>query len=118
MKAESQTKPHCAQVEERPGCIQAALKVLGDKWTPLLLGHLVEGNKTFSELSSELPGISPRTLSARLDGLEAAQIIGKTCYCEHPPRFKYGLTEKGKDLKSILTQMAEWGNKYSQKAKS
>ncbi len=109
---ENRQSPMCSQIEDRPGCIQAALKVLGDKWTPLLLGHLVEGKKTFSELGSDLPGISPRTLSARLDNLESAGIIIKSQYCEHPPRYKYGLTNKGKGLRNILTQMADWGNKY------
>lgn len=102
----------CSQVEDKPGCIQAALKVLGDKWTPLLLGHLVERDKTFSDLSIELPGISPRTLSARLDSLQNDGIIAKTKYCKHPPRYTYGLTEKGQDLRIILTQMARWGSKY------
>jgi len=109
---ETQKKTLCSQVEDKPGCIQAALQVLGDKWTPLLLGHLVEGKKTFSELGSDLLGISPRTLSARLDNLETAGIISKFQYCEHPPRYKYGLTNKGKELRTILIQMADWGSKY------
>lgn len=100
-------------VEKKPGCIQAALEILGDKWTPLLLSHLVDSNKTFSELDHELPGISPRTLSARLDNLESQGIITKSCYCEHPPRFKYGMTKKGEDLRAILINMADWGSKYS-----
>lgn len=106
-------KPLCSEIENRPGCIEASLKILGDKWSPLLLGHLVEGEKTFSELSADLPGISPRTLSSRLDNLEAENIVVRNKYCDHPPRFKYALTEKGSDLRSILTQMADWGSKYS-----
>lgn len=113
MEATTPKQTLCSQVEDRPGCIQVALHVLGDKWTALLLGHLVESQKTFSELGTDLPGISPRTLSARLDNLEKAGIIAKSQYCEHPPRYKYGLTEKGKDLRSILIQMADWGKKYS-----
>ncbi len=105
--------PIVNKVEEKPGCIQAALAILGDKWSPLLLGNLVEESKTFGDLSGALPGISPRTLSARLDGLEACGIIAKKMYCQHPPRYKYELTKKGKDLRDILTQMATWGQKYS-----
>ena len=110
--SERVVEPHRMQIEKKPGCIQAALRILGDKWTPLLLGHLVEGKKTFSELSADLPGISPRTLSARLANLESKGIIEKFQYCEHPPRYKYGLSEKGRGLRSILVQMATWGNKY------
>lgn len=102
-----------SSVEQKPGCIQAALRILGDKWTPLLLSQLVESQKTFSQLDQSLPGISPRTLSARLDALEENGIIARSCYCQHPPRFTYSLTDKGKDLRSILVKMAAWGSKYS-----
>jgi DNA-binding HxlR family transcriptional regulator len=106
-------KPQCKGIEDKPGCIQAALKILGDKWTPLLLGQLVESSKTFGELELMLGGISPRTLSNRLDRLESEGIVQKTQYCEHPPRFNYGLTKKGKELRVILVQMANWGEKYT-----
>lgn len=105
-------KPQCSKLEKRPGCIQAALEILGDKWTPLLLGQLVSGQKTFGELELMLTGISPRTLSARLTKLEDEGIIKKNQYNAHPPRFKYDLTEKGRGLQEVLQQMADWGEKY------
>lgn len=105
-------KPQCNKIESRPGCIQAALEILGDKWTPLLLGQLVSGQKTFGELESMLTGISPRTLSARLDKLLEEKIVVKNQYNAHPPRYKYDLTQKGKDLQDAIKQMAEWGEKY------
>ncbi len=101
------------KVEEKPGCVKAALEIIGDKWSGLILGDLFDNKKTFSELSTDLPGISPRTLSARLDVLEESGIITRKCYCEHPPRYQYELTDKGQDLRSILTKMADWGEKYS-----
>ena len=100
------------KIEKRPGCVQAALSIMGDQWSPLLLAQLVEADKTFSELESALDGISPRTLSARLDKLEIAKVIARDQYCEHPPRFRYGLTQKGKELQDILVAMGEWGNRY------
>lgn len=106
-------KPLCKDIEDKPGCVQAALRILGDKWSPLLLGHLVDGQKTFGELDLMLGGISPRTLSARLDLLEAEGIIAKRLYCKHPPRYKYELTEKGSALRSILVQMGNWGKRYA-----
>ncbi len=100
------------QVEKRPGCVKAALEILGDKWTPLLLGQLVDTGHTFCELESALDGISPRTLSARLERLAMHGIVAKHMYCEHPPRFRYELTKKGSELQDILHAMAEWGDKY------
>lgn len=102
----------CTMLESKPGCIQAALNILGDKWTPLLLGQLVSENKTFGELEKSLCGISPRTLSQRLAKLELQKIICKVQYNAHPPRYKYELTQKGRELQEVLLKMADWGEKY------
>ena len=103
-----------SSVESRPGCIQSALCILGDKWSPLLLGLLFDQPRTFGELETYLSGISPRTLSARLDKLHHQGIISKRQYCEHPPRYRYELTQKGSELQDILKEMAEWGAKHHQ----
>lgn len=101
-----------SQVEKRPGCIQSALNIVGDKWSPLLLGQLVGGAMTFSELETALSGISPRTLSGRLNKLESEKIITRRQYNAHPPRYKYELTDKGRELQDVLVKMAVWGEKY------
>lgn len=106
-------KVPCNAIENRPGCIQAALHILGDKWSPLLIGQLVDGHKTFGELEIALVGISPRTLSSRLEKLTSERVVDTEQYCKHPPRYKYGLTQKGKELQSILVKMASWGERYS-----
>ena len=99
-------------LETKPGCIQRALVILGDKWTPLVIRDLSGASATFSDLETSLVGISPRTLSQRLNLLESERIIEKTCYCERPPRFEYSLTDKGRDLEKVLLDMAKWGEKY------
>lgn len=100
------------QLEARPGCIQATLKILGDKWTPLILRDLNIADATFSELEVSLVGISPRTLSQRLDKLESEKIVAKILYCEHPPRYRYQLTPKGAELQTILKHMGDWGARH------
>lgn len=109
-------KPQCEAVETRPGCIQAALCILGDKWSPLLISQLVSGAKTFGELEELLEGISPRTLSARLTKLQDDEIVARNQYQVHPPRFRYQLSEKGRGLQDILLKMGEWGEKYHNSA--
>jgi DNA-binding HxlR family transcriptional regulator len=101
------------QIEKTPGCMQEALKILGDKWTALILMELSSSSSTFSQLEVALSGISPRTLSQRLNKLESEDIVSKNCYCEHPPRYQYQITQKGKDLQSVLKKMADWGAKYA-----
>lgn len=97
---------------DQPLCIQTTLRIMGDKWTALILRDLVDGTNTFSCLEVSLKGISPRTLSQRLEMLQSEGIIDKRQYCEHPPRSKYLLTKKGTELQDVLIKMAEWGAKY------
>lgn len=100
------------QIEDRPGCIQETLRILGDKWTALILLQLSSTDATFSQLEDGLEGISPRTLSQRLDKLESENIIERCKYCDRPPRYRYQITAKGKELQSVLRKMAAWGAKY------
>lgn len=99
-------------LEPKIGCIAAAMEVIGSKWTALILRDLVGGPKRFGELERSLAGISPRTLSQRMDDLAAQGIVSRKSYAEVPPRCEYSLTEKGEDLVPILKQMAVWGEKH------
>lgn len=101
-----------SSLETKGGCIAAAMEIIGNKWTALILRDLHEGPRRFGELESSLQGISPRTLSQRLDDLEAHNIITKECFNEVPPRVTYTLTQKGQDIVPVLQQMANWGAKY------
>jgi DNA-binding HxlR family transcriptional regulator len=121
MKTTTTPNPATPVIESRIGCIAAAMEIIGNKWTALILRDLTTGPKRFGELEKSLSsngrgaGISPRTLSQRMDDLEAHGIITKKSYAEVPPRCEYTLTAKGQDLLPILKQMAVWGEKYYQK---
>jgi DNA-binding HxlR family transcriptional regulator len=99
-------------LEPKVGCISAAMKIIGNKWTALILRDLFSGPKRFCELEESVGHINPRTLSQRLDDLEAGGIITRQRFAEVPPRTAYSLTKKGEDLLPILQQMAAWGTKY------
>jgi len=100
------------EIENRPGCVASALCILGNKWTALIVKELSEGHVRFSTLEHTLTGISPRTLSQRLDDMEQEGLITKQSFAETPPRVEYTLTSKGRDLLPILKSMAEWGSRY------
>lgn len=100
------------QIEKQPGCIQSCLDIMGDKWTPLIIRDLSVSKAKFSDLQASLDGISPRTLSQRLDKLEKEQIVERRLYCERPPRYTYELTRKGRELQEILEKMASWGARH------
>ncbi len=90
--------------------VAKTLKVIGSKWTMLLLHNLFEGRKRFGELQRALPGISPKTLSQRLQELEKEGIITKTVFAEVPLHVEYNLTEKGESLGGIFKSLAKWGH--------
>jgi DNA-binding HxlR family transcriptional regulator len=100
------------ELEQKPGCINVCTKIIGEKWTALIIRDLSTDHQTFGNLEKDLVGISPRTLSQRLNKLEDEDIVSKSLYCEHPPRYKYALTKKGSELKAVLTAMADWGEHY------
>jgi DNA-binding HxlR family transcriptional regulator len=100
------------KLEAKEGCIATAMAIIGAKWTALILRDLHSGPKRFGELERSLHGISPRTLSQRLDDLEHCDIVSKQSFNEVPPRTEYTLTQKGRDLVPVLQQMAAWGDKY------
>lgn len=102
-----------SDIEARPGCVASALCILGNRWTALIVKELSEGCVRFSALEKALKGISPRTLSQRLDDMEEMKLITKKSFNEVPPRVEYTLTQKGKDLLPTLRSMAEWGDMYA-----
>lgn len=95
------------------GCpVEATLRVIGGKWTLLILRDLAEGPRRFSELQKSLGSVSPKCLSDRLKELEREGILTRTVYPEVPPRVEYALTEKGQALGSIIAAMREWGLRW------
>lgn len=89
--------------------VAKTLKVIGSKWTMMIIHNIFEGNNRFGSLQRSLPGISPKTLSQRLQELENEKIITKKVFAEVPLHVEYYLTDKGKSLGSIFDSLAQWG---------
>lgn len=89
--------------------VEKTLKIIGKKWTILIIHHLCDGTKRFGELQKLMNGISPRTLSLRLRTLEKSGIIKKKIFPEIPLHVEYSLTNKGLSLRSIIDSMQKWG---------
>ncbi len=101
------------QATETIGCVKAATKILGDKWTPQLLRFFInEESVRFCQIQDLVEGINPRTLSARLDSLEQEGIIEKVTAPEKS-RCEYRLTQKGKELTPILRDMQSWSERFA-----
>lgn len=100
-------------VDSRSACpVACSLDLLGDKWTLLVVRDLLLGKTTYSEFQNAPEGIPTNILAERLKRLLTAGIIEKSRYQERPVRYAYHLTKKGRDLRSVLLAMIDWGNKY------
>jgi DNA-binding HxlR family transcriptional regulator len=93
--------------------IERVVRLIGDKWTLLIIRDLLQGSRRFGQLHTSMPGISTRTLSARLDVLEQVGLIERQAYAEIPPRVEYSLTEQGRDLLPLLEAFRTCGEKWS-----
>ncbi len=93
-----------------PNCgVAKTLKIIGSKWTMMILHNLFDGAQRFGQLQRVLGDISPKTLSQRLQELEQAGIVKRKVFAEIPLHVEYSLTKKGESLKVIFDSMAQWG---------
>lgn len=93
--------------------IARAARLLGDTWTLLIVYHLSDGARRFSQLE-DATGMSPRVLAGRLRELEGQGMLTRTQYPEIPPRVEYELTDKGRatlpSLEALRAFGAHWLN--------
>ncbi len=77
--------------------IAAALEVVGERWSLLIVRDGFLGLRRFDELQADL-GIARNVLQTRLTRLVDQGVLEKRRYQERPQRYEYHLTEKGQDL--------------------
>lgn len=95
----------------RPCSAAAALNLIGEKWSLLAVREIAFGNKRFDAIARNT-GAPRDRLAARLRALEAGGVIERRPYSEHPPRYEYELTEAGRELRTVLTALRAWGDKW------
>ena len=94
--------------------VRRALDMLSGKWrTHVLYALCLQERCRFGELKKAIPKITGTMLSATLKDLEGMGIVRREQFNEIPPHVEYSLTEKGKDLLPIFTELAKWGEKYA-----
>lgn len=95
--------------------VEAALEVMGGKWKPLIIYHLMTGRKRTSELRRLIPDITQKVLTTQLRGLEKDEIVQRKVYSEVPPKVEYELTSYGWGLKPVLDFLCYWGEEHLEK---
>ena len=99
-----------------PSPLADALARVGDRWTLLVVGALMEGPRRFGDLQSDLPGIAPNILTQRLRHLEREALVVARPYSDRPPRMVYELSAPGRELAGALRLLADWGARNSDAA--
>lgn len=100
------------QIGDQACSVARTLSVIGDRWTILILRNAFLGIRRFNDFQNNL-GVTRHVLADRLEQLVASGVFELRLYNEHPPRYEYRLTNKGRDLYSILLAMVSWGDKYT-----
>ena len=88
---------------------EVTLAVIGGRWKVLILYHLFDGVKRFSELQRALPGVTQKMLTQQLRELEGDGIVSRTVYPQVPPKVEYAMTPLGKTLQPVVKAMCRWG---------
>jgi DNA-binding HxlR family transcriptional regulator len=92
--------------------IANAARLLGDRWTLVILRDLAAGPMRFSELENTSGGISPRTLVDRLRQMELQGLVTRESFREIPPRVEYTLTPKGHATLPVVEALREFGDSW------
>jgi DNA-binding HxlR family transcriptional regulator len=87
---------------------------LGGAWTPNVVWYLREGPRRFNELRGDIPGISGKVLSARLQRLVGEGIVTRTVMPTTPPTVEYELTELGRELLPAVDAIVDVGHRLKQ----
>ncbi|MFL6162004.1 MAG: winged helix-turn-helix transcriptional regulator [Jatrophihabitantaceae bacterium] len=100
------------QLPGRPCSAAAALELIGDRWSLLVIRELMFGVTRFSELARNT-GAPRDRLAARLKTLVAAGVVERRQYSESPPRSDYHLTPAGRALRPVLQALRQWGDEWA-----
>ncbi len=90
------------------------MNLIGTKWKPLILFHLLEGGLRSGILQKKIPGISNKMFTQTVRDLEKDGLISRKVYPVVPPKVEYRLTTRGKSLENILRSLDKWGSEDCQ----
>ena len=91
--------------------ITAALEVVGERWSFLILRGAFNGLRHFEEFQTNL-GIARNILSNRLGRLVEHGILRRDPDPADRRKVTYRLTEKGRDLLPVLLSLRQWGERW------
>ncbi|MDT0677944.1 winged helix-turn-helix transcriptional regulator [Autumnicola musiva] len=95
--------------------VRDALDVLYGRWKLPIIISLTFGDKRFTQIRDEIPGLTDKSLSKELKELEGNQLITRTVFDTFPPRVMYSITAHGRSLEKVINELRDWGNQHREK---
>ncbi len=92
--------------------IARSLDQVGEWWSLLIIRDVAMGKRRFGELLESL-GAARNILSTRLKRLVGCGILEMRPASGGGPYQEYDLTEKGRDLVSVLLALEKWGTRWA-----
>jgi DNA-binding HxlR family transcriptional regulator len=99
--------------QELKSCpIETTFRIIGKRWTVLIIREILRGNTQFNRFMENIKGISPKVLTERLRELEQLGIIRRKIVSKYPLRVEYSLTDIGKGFEPVLLSAASFSMMY------
>jgi DNA-binding HxlR family transcriptional regulator len=98
----------CRSCRPLPEEVRRVANLLERRWTVSILYVSHDGAVRFNEFLQALGSISPATLAQRLADLEGAGLLEREVVDDRPPRVEYRLTERGRQLRSLMNALARF----------
>ncbi|MEV7964906.1 winged helix-turn-helix transcriptional regulator [Sphaerisporangium sp. NPDC088356] len=89
--------------------LAAALDVIGERWTLLIVRELLVTPRRYNELLANLPGIGTNLLAVRLKLLSDTGVVEQLTSDPDGRARRYRLTERGQSLRPVVLDLARWG---------
>ncbi|KAF0807335.1 hypothetical protein A6D6_00887 [Alcanivorax xiamenensis] len=92
--------------------VACALDQVGDWWSLLVVKEAMLGTRRFVDFQQRL-GIAKNILCNRLNRLVDSGVMSKVDAGEHGTRYEYRLTDKGRDLFTVITALRQWSERWN-----
>ena len=107
------TRKHQEEPIIRPDCrTRRGLELIADQWSMLVVVALGEETKRFSQLHTQIAGISKKMLTQVLRELERNGLVKRVVYPIIPPMVEYSLTPLGLTLRGPIYALRDWSEQY------
>ena len=90
------------------------MELVGERWSLLIVRELMFGSLRFSALRANLPGISAKVLTERLEKLEEAGVLGRRTLPPPSGARVYELTRWGYAAEPLIQELGHWAAMSSQ----